>query len=205
MPIIEQSNPRAFDSAARVNWFPPAGNLGQAADTSANAYPVNGGVSSITIVTIDATQIFTVNTCGPGPAVRCNLNQPFGLLFAAYPAAVQGLGTPTTGAPLYISFSGNGVQAVGAFIVFRRPQVPFNSVFTPQMWVEVNNSGNFEFHRGVSGVTGDIWTQPGNSVAPFVGVMATGGDRITAVKFDASHPTNLSFDPLGIGDLFCMA
>lgn len=205
MPIIEQSNPRAFDGAARVSWFPANGNLGQAADVSANAYSDNAGTSNLSIVPIDATQIFTVTTCGPAPAVRCNLIQPFGLLFAAYPAVVRGLGTPTTGAPLHISFSGNGVQAVGAFIVFRRPQVPFNSVFTPQMWVEINNSGNFEFHRGPSGITDDIWTRPGNSVAPFVGVAATGGDRITAVKFDASHPTNLSFDPLGIGDLFCMA
>lgn len=204
MPIIEQSNPRAFDGAARFNWFPPDGNLGQAADISANAYFDAAGISSLSIVPVDATQTFTVTTCGPAPAVRCNLNQPFGLLFAAYPQAGQGI--TTTGAPLHIKFSGNGVQAVGAFIVFRRPQVPFTSFFTPLIWVEINQSGNFEFHRGISGFTGDIWTKPGDSVAPFVGVMATGGDRISAVKFDASHPaTNLSFDPLGIGDLFCIA
>jgi hypothetical protein len=43
---------------------------------------------------------------------------------------------------------------------------------------------------------------PGDSVAPFVGAIATDGDRITRVKFDAIHPTDLSFNPLGIGYLY---
>jgi hypothetical protein len=195
MPVFEKLNPSDFNGALRVKWFKPNSNQGEPADLSANAYLDDAGITGITIAPAAIGQTITVNTCGPAPGIRCNLEAGTGLLLAEN----------LTNAPLILKFAGAGVLSVGAFLVSTRPQVPFGSPFTPQIWVEINNSSVFENFRGGQGVTGDIWTNPGDSVAPFVGAVATGGDRITSVLFDAVHPTTLSFDPLGIGHLYCTA
>lgn len=189
MAITQCLDPSIFNGALRINWFGPMSNHGDPANFAADAYSDPAGVTAVTVLQANAGQAVTVSTCAPAPGMRCNLEAGTGLLLAQN----------NTGAPIRLSFSGNGVSAVGAFMVSK---VPFGSPFTPQIWVLANGGNTPANFRGLQGVTGDIWQNPGDSVAPFVGAMASGGDRITSVLFDAIHPTTLGFDPLGIGYLY---
>jgi hypothetical protein len=192
MPLIESIDPAAFNGAPRVDWFGAQSQQGDPADLSADAYQATGGVASVTVLRVGAGQTITVSTCAPAPGERCNLEAGTGLLLA----------DNSNAAPIWLRFGGNGVRAVGAFMV--PVQVPFGTPFTPQVWATGTLSGTPLNFRGFQGVTGDIWRHLGDSVAPFVGVAGSGGERIRELRFDAIHPTTLNFPTLGIGYLYCL-
>ena len=190
MPAIARHDPAAFNTAGRVHWFGALSQHGQAARLGIDAYADDAGVTRVTIEPAAPGQSLTVSVCAPAPGLRCNIEAGTGLLLAGNELL----------APIRLNFS-VGVSAVAAFIVAR---APIGSVFTPRIWVECNASGAFVPFDGTPGATGDIWTRVGNSVAPFVGAAATGGDRITGVQFEAVRHGAPPFDPLGIGYLYCL-
>lgn len=192
MPTLQSCQVNDFNATPpvpRVYWFKPNNNHGDPADLAANAYSDDQGLRTLTVRPVVANQVITVSVCAPAPGLRCNIEAGTGLLLA------QNM----TNAPLWIEFGGNGVARVGAFMVAAAPR---RTPFTPQLWAEYDGSGSFLNVRGNQGVTEDIWQNPGDSVAPFVGAEFAGGERITSIKFDAILHTATQFDPIGIGYLY---
>ncbi|MEO5695676.1 MAG: hypothetical protein ABIQ60_00920 [Burkholderiaceae bacterium] len=193
MALIACNNPRFFDKCARVEWFAPTSNFGESAKFPPDVYMDTGAVITLTMIPAGPMQSISVSTCGPQPAERCNVQAGTSLLLAD---------NNTTGAPISLRFHGAGVRAVGAFVV--APHVAFGTDFAPHLWA-LGDAGGPSLHvPGPQGLTGDIWTQLGDQVAPFVGVRATGGERITVVQFDAVHPGAFDFALFGISTLYCV-
>jgi hypothetical protein len=190
MPAIASHNPASFNAAGRVNWFGPMSQHGQAADLRNDAYADDSGLAQITLKQAAPAQSLTVSVCAPTAGLRCNVEPRTGLLVAEN----------RTNAPIRLSLR-NGVGGIAAFVT---APAPFGSTFMPRIWVECNGSGSYVPFDGTIGATGDIWMRVGDSVAPFVGAVATGGDRITGVQFEAVRPGAPPFDPLAIGYLYCL-
>ena len=185
MPI-QQLSAAAFNGARTMDWFGPGAMPGDPANLAPNAYADPAGVRSVTVLPASPAQAITVNVCSP-LGMRANLQAGTGLLLA----------TNVTASPLRLQWS-QGVRAVGAFMV---AQATFGTPFTAVMWVWLAQAAAWEAVT-LQGVTGDIWTQPGDTVAPFIAAQALAGDVITQVYFDAVHPSNQLFSPLGIGRLY---
>lgn len=183
---VQQLGAAAFNGARTIDWFGPHDQPGNAVNLAANAHADPAGVRAVTVEPADNTQSVIVSICSP-LGLRSNVQQGTGLLLA----------TNLTAAPLRLRWS-TGVQAVGAFMV---AQAAFDTPFTATMWLWLSVARAWE-SVSVQGVTGDIWHKAGDSVAPFVAAQAPAGDTITAVYFDAVHPSNQLFSPLGIGRLY---
>lgn len=193
MALIPCNNARFFDNAAQVEWFEQRSNFGDPADFAADAYLDLGRVVTLTVLPAGPQQAISVSTCGPQPAERCNVLAGTPLLIAL---------NDTTGPPITLSFGGAGVRAVGAFVV--APRMAFGADFAPHLWALGDSGAPFLHVPGPQGLTGDIWTRLGDQVAPFVGVQATGGERIKVVQFDAVHPGAFDLALVGISTLYCL-
>jgi hypothetical protein len=176
-------NATELNGSRTIDWFDSAVDAaGDPANLAANAYADPAGVRSVTLLQAAPAQSVTVSLCSP-LGLRANVPAGTGLLLA----------TNQTVAPLRLSWSA-GVRSVGAFMV---AQAPFDTPFTAVMWVWLAGAGAWE-SVSVQGATGDI----GDPIAPFVGGQAPAGDLITTVYFDAVHPSDALFSPLGIGRLY---
>ncbi len=189
--MIKQLDATQFNGSLVIDWFSPprpgpANQLGAPCDLNPNAFTNATSGIGVTVRPADPAQAILVNRCVP-LGLRCNVEEGTGLLLA----------TNTTGAPIRLDFS-VGVQAVGAFVV---AQANFGIPFTALMWVWLTKAARWEMVSTV-GMTGDIFDRPGDSLAPFVGGRAPRGDAISSVLFDAVHPTDEMFSPLGIGRLY---
>lgn len=187
---VKQLTPSEFNQADVVKWFGPTNNFGDDAKLDPNAYVSAAGKVGVSVIKAAPTQNVTVSVCS-ALGLRCNIEPRTGLLLA----------TNVTASPLRLRFAGNGVKQVGAFVV--SSNAAFGTPFTAQMWVLLANAATW-VSVPMQGVTGDIWQRVGDSVAPFVGAIATDGDLITEVHFDAVHPTTQEFSPIGIGNLYCV-
>lgn len=185
MPV-QQLSAAHFNGARTIDWFGPDNAAGDPAKLAPNAYADAAGVQAVTLVKAVPAQSVTVSVCSP-LGLRANVQAGTGLLLA----------TNVTAAPLRLSWSA-GVRSVGAFAV---AQAAFGTPFTAVMWVWLAGAAAWE-SVPLQGVTGDIWTKVGDTVAPFVAAQAPAGDVITAVYFDAVHPSAELFSPLGIGRLY---
>jgi hypothetical protein len=180
---VLQLNATAFNGARTIDWFNSATDTaGDAANPTTNAYADPAGVRSVTVLQAAPAQSVTVSLCSP-LGLRANVPAGTGLLLASN----------LTAAPLRLTWS-QGVRSVGAFMV---AQAPFDTPFTAVMWVWLAGAAEWE-SVSVQGATGDI----GDPIAPFVGGQAPAGDLITTVYFDAVHPSDALFSPLGIGRLY---
>ncbi len=189
--MIDRLDAQHFNHSLVVDWFSPpragpANQFGDPCEFAANAYRNATSGIGVTIRPADPAQAVMVGNCAP-LGLRCNVEQGTGLLLA----------TNVTGAPIRLSLSA-GVEAVGAFVV---AQANFDTPFTALMWVWLEPARRWEF-VAMPGSTGNIFQRAGDSLAPFVGARAPIGERITSVSFDAVHPTDQTFSPLGIGRLY---
>lgn len=183
---VQQLSPADFNGARVIDWFGPASNAGDPADLNPNAYADAAHQRAVTLTRAAPAQSVTVSICS-ALGLRANLQAGTGLLLA----------TNIVAAPLQMRWSA-GVRSVGAFVV---AQAAFDTPFNATMWVWL--AGAKAWHSvSQQGVTGDIWLQAGDTVAPFVAAQAPAGDAITAVCFDAVHPSAELFSPLGIGRLY---
>jgi hypothetical protein len=196
MTTITRLAPRDFDNASRVKWFRPNSINDDLADFNADAYEDEDQLTKITVIRTLPQQRITVSTCSTTVGVRCNLQPKTSLLLAQNSLI----------APIFLRFSGNGLSKVGAFVVAQVMGQPFGKPYVPHMWVERDSSGLFEHISGDQGVTGDVWDPniANATVAPFMGAAVNGGSRITAIKFEAIHPTDFEYTPIGIGYLYCV-
>lgn len=183
---MQALSPADFNGARAIDWFGPNSKVGDPANLGLNAYADSAGVRAVTLTKAAPTQSVAVSVCSP-LGLRANVEAGTGLLLA----------TNITSAPLRMAWSA-GVRSVGAFMV---AQASFGTPFNATMWVWLAVAKRWA-SVSQQGVTGDIWTKPGDSVAPFVAGMAPPGELITAVCFDAVHPSNELFSPLGIGRLY---
>lgn len=183
---IQALAPQAFNGRRQINWFGLNNQPGDAADLLPNAYADDAGVRAVSLQPANPTQALAVSVCGP-LGLDCNLQLGMGLL----------LGVNLTAAPLRLQWA-QPVAAVGAFMV---AQAHLGTPFTAVMWVHLVGANEWESVT-MQGETGPVWTHLGASVAPFVGARAPVGGAIDAVLFDAVHPTQLAFSPLGIGPLY---
>lgn len=189
MALVPELDPQVFSSDGIVNFFGPHSNFGNPADLTVNAYASTDGQVRVTVVPLTTGQSIVVTTCSP-LGIRCNMEGGTGLLVA----------DNVTNAPIVLRFAGAGVRAAGAFML--AAPLPDGTPFAPQLWATPTGGGAVIGIPGPQGVTGDIWTNLGDSVAPFVGVRATGAARIGEVAFDVVHPTPQDFKRVGIGFLY---
>lgn len=176
-----------FDAAdkGRLEWFGAGDQPGSPARDAPGAYRHGAGTLAATLQRAHAGQVLQVSVCGIG--LQCNLMAPMGILLA----------DNVTSAPIRIALSAP-VPALGAFMV---ADAPFGTPFTAVLWGRLAGSGQW-LSVQQQGETGPAWTAWGDSVAPFVGMRASDGGRFDAVRFDAVHPTDQPFSPVGISALY---
>ena len=189
MALVPELNPQAFTNDSIVNFFGPHSNFGEPADVTPNGYASTDGLLSVSVLPVAAGQSIVVSTCSP-LGIRCNMEGGTGLLVA----------DNATNAPIVLRFAGAGIRAAAAFML--AAPLPDGTPFAPLLWATPAGGVAVVAIRGQQGVTGDIWTNLGDSVAPFVGVRATGSDRIGEIAFDVVHPTPHDCKRVGIGYLY---
>ena len=185
---LPRLQPADFNNAQVIEWFRPGDQIGGKANLNVGAYTAQG--NAVSVLRHDPQQVVTVSKCDP-LGFRCNIQQGTGLILAS------NLGAD---AVLRLQWS-TPVQSVGAFVV--APELlgtPFDAV----MWLWLVQAQRWE-SVSATGVTGDIWQNPGDTVAPFLGASAPVGDQIGIVVFDGSHPMPAQCSPIGIGNLYFRA
>ena len=157
---------------------------------------------------LDDTVQITVNETGPRVRRRdcsdtdfdCNFWLGDAILVAADPSP----DSDVLLAPIRLKFS-TGVRAVGAWVGVC-PRDPFDAPFFDQplfaaMWIALESDPLTWHLVNANGWTGHVCPAGTPLTAPFVGVRATGGDRIAEVRFDASLLGNRRFDKIALSEL----
>ena len=157
---------------------------------------------------LDDTVQLVVNETGPRVRRRdcsdadfdCNFWLGDAILVATDPSP----SSDALEAPIRLKFS-HGVRAIGAWVGVC-PKDPFDTPFFDQplfaaMWIALESDPLTWHLVNAHGWTGHVCPAGTPLTAPFVGVRATGGDRIAEVRFDASLLGNRRFDKIALSEL----
>ncbi|MGJ0532637.1 hypothetical protein [Methylocystis sp.] len=160
---------------------------------------------------VDRQDIYAVNGGGlvinpNGPSAKrraCNLNDI--RLNLRDGDALIVANDPSTAAtrdntPITLTFA-NPVRGVGAFVAVDGSDVQPGLVFLAVMWLRP--LGGSWTHVVASGVTGALPVAQGQQdTAAFVGALASGNERISEVRFDATFMGNRRFKFLALSPLY---
>lgn len=176
----------SFKNSFVIDWWQANGGVASAANFQPGAYVNQASGRAVTVQQAVAGQAVAINITGDH--LRCNLPRNTGLLLA----------NNNTNAPVQLRLQ-VPVPVVGAYVVCP-PPAPFGTPYTGLMWVWLVGAQRWE-SVAAQGATGDLWI-PGTAPPPFLGAQADPGDAFGAVYFDAVHPSQSEFNPIGIGPLY---
>lgn len=183
-------DPPQFAGANIIDWFPPGTMPGQGADLHANAYQNQNSGVAVTVTPAEAGQSLVVFPCdSAGLGFPCNLVRGTGVLLVSNGPV----------APLRLVLS-QGVQQLGAFVV---AQAPPGTTIVATMWAFLAGAQQWMEPANRAGLTGGpLPAGASTTSAPFLGLQAPAGDRISAVYFDCVHNGSQKVPNIGIGRLY---
>lgn len=203
MGIQQLLAPAQFNAAFEMRWdvTDPVTQTFVPADTDVSGVPPRYSFDGVVQITINEQGLPVNRRECSGNDCDCNFWLGDPVLVARDP-------NPTSDpldAPIRLKFS-SPVRAVGAWIGVC-PKDPFDTLFYTQpvfgvMWVllaaDLTNWHQVVSAQGQSGHA----CQPGTPLtAPFVGVRATGADRIVEVRFDALLLGNRTYEKFALSEL----
>ena len=202
MGIVQLQSPAHFTAAMEKRWD-------EVDPVTQTFVPPNAFVSRVAWnYLLDDTVQLVLNETGPrvrrrdcsGADLDCNFWQGDAILVATDPSP----SSDALEAPIRLKFS-HGVRAIGAWVGVC-PKDPFDTPFFDQplfaaMWIALESDPLTWHLVNANGWTGHVCPAGTPLTAPFVGVRATGGDRIAEVRFDASLLGNRRFDKIALSEL----